>query len=153
MELLLQLGVSALKVGSDDFTNIPLLKQYSATGLPLLISCGMANLGKFIRLFDVTGAMEGKPVVLMLCTSQYPTPVADVNLSKLKLLRQRSQISIGIFRSYPRTLGCSNCIWFRRCSIRKALHTRSSITRPRPLVFRRSQRCSRNGYLRSETPA
>lgn len=86
MELLLQLGVSALKVGSDDFTNIPLLKQYSATGLPLLISCGMANLGEVYQALDVTGAMEGKPVVLMLCTSQYPTPVADVNLSKLKTL-------------------------------------------------------------------
>ncbi len=86
MELLLQLGVSALKVGSDDFTNIPLLKQYSATGLPLLISCGMANLGEVYQALDVTGAMEGKPVVLMLCTSQYPTPVTDVNLSKLKTL-------------------------------------------------------------------
>jgi len=72
MELLLQLGVSALKVGS--------------TGLPLLISCGMANLGEVYQALDVTGAMEGKPVVLMLCTSQYPTPVTDVNLSKLKTL-------------------------------------------------------------------
>lgn len=86
MELLLQLNVPALKVGSDDFTNIPLLKQYSATGLPLLISCGMANLGEVYQALDVTGAMEGKPVVLMLCTSQYPTPVTDVNLNKLKTL-------------------------------------------------------------------
>lgn len=86
MELLLQLGVPALKVGSDDFTNIPLLKEYSATGLPLLISCGMANLGEVYHALDVTGAMDGRHVILMLCTSQYPTPIEDVNLNKLKTL-------------------------------------------------------------------
>lgn len=86
MELLLELGVPALKVGSDDFTNIPLLKQYSSTGLPLLISCGMADFGEVYQALEATGALIGKPVILMLCTSQYPTPPADVNLKKLTTL-------------------------------------------------------------------
>jgi len=44
LDFLLELGVSAIKVGSDDFTNIPLLKYYSKTKLPILISCGMTTL-------------------------------------------------------------------------------------------------------------
>jgi sialic acid synthase SpsE len=86
LELLLEIGVPALKVGSDDFTNLPLLKRYAATGLPLMISCGMADLGEVYDALDATGAMTGNPVLLMLCTSQYPTPPADVNLLKLKTL-------------------------------------------------------------------
>ena len=86
MKLLLELGVPALKVGSDDFTNIPLLKEYSSQGLPLLISCGMADMAEVYQALDITGAFIGKKVVLMLCTSQYPTPSSDVNLNKLKTL-------------------------------------------------------------------
>lgn len=86
LELLLEIGVPALKVGSDDFTNLPLLKRYAATGLPLIVSCGMADLSEVRDALEVTGALEGKPVLLMLCTSQYPTPPQDVNLLKLRTL-------------------------------------------------------------------
>ena len=86
LELLLEIGVQAIKVGSDDFTNIPLLKRYSEANLPLLISCGMADLGEVYDALDVTGALDGKQVLLMLCTSQYPTPPEDVNLLKLQTL-------------------------------------------------------------------
>lgn len=86
MEFLLTLSVPALKVGSDDFTNLPLLKRFSATGLPLMISCGMADLGEVHDALEATGAQDGKPVALMLCTSQYPTPPGDANLRKLQTL-------------------------------------------------------------------
>ncbi len=41
LELLLELGISAIKVGSDDFTNLPLpMEDYASAGLPLILSCG-----------------------------------------------------------------------------------------------------------------
>lgn len=86
LELLLEIGVPALKVGSDDFTNLPLLKRYAAEKLPLMISCGMADMGEVYDALEATGAMSGSPVLLMLCTSQYPTPVEDANLLKLRTL-------------------------------------------------------------------
>ncbi len=86
MELLLEIGVPALKVGSDDFINIPLLQHYSKTGLPLILSCGMANLGEVHEALDSTGAFSENNVILLLCTSQYPTPPDDVNLLKLRTL-------------------------------------------------------------------
>lgn len=87
LDLLLRVGVPAVKVGSDDFTNLPLLASYAETGLPLLLSCGMADLAEVHRALDVVGALDGYPVVLLLCTSQYPTPPQDVNLRKLKTLQ------------------------------------------------------------------
>lgn len=86
LELLLDLGIPAIKVGSDDFTNLELLKQYSATGLPLLLSCGMADLAEIYTSLNEVTAFENYPVALLLCTSQYPTPSEDVNLLKLKTL-------------------------------------------------------------------
>jgi N,N'-diacetyllegionaminate synthase len=86
LDLLLELGVPAVKVGSDDFTNLPLLKRYTQCGLPLLISCGMADLAEVYDALEATGALSGYPIILMLCTSQYPTPPNDANLLKLRTL-------------------------------------------------------------------
>jgi N,N'-diacetyllegionaminate synthase len=87
LDLLLEVGVPAVKVGSDDFTNLPLLESYAATGLPLVLSCGMADLGEIHRSLEAVGALDGYPAVLLLCTSQYPTPPEDVNLRKLATLQ------------------------------------------------------------------
>jgi sialic acid synthase SpsE len=87
LDLLLEVGVSAVKVGSDDFTNLPLLRSYAATSLPMILSCGMADMDEVRSSLDAVGALDGYPTVLLLCTSQYPTPPADVNLRKLATLR------------------------------------------------------------------
>ncbi len=86
LDLLLELGIPAIKVGSDDFTNIPLLKDYSTTGLPLIISCGMANLSEIQQTLKAIGSLENYPTILMLTTSEYPTIPMNVNLLKLKTL-------------------------------------------------------------------
>ena len=87
LDLLLDLGISAIKIGSDDFTNLPLIKQYSSTKLPLILSCGMANLSEICTSLNVIGAFDGYPTILLHTTSQYPTPKKDVNLLKLKTLQ------------------------------------------------------------------
>jgi sialic acid synthase SpsE len=88
LAILLDLPVPAIKVGSDDFTNLPLLKEYAATGLPLIISCGMANQVEIQQSLQTVGALKGYPTVLMLCVSQYPTPLQDVNLRRLATLNK-----------------------------------------------------------------
>jgi sialic acid synthase SpsE len=86
LDLLLELGIPAIKVGSDDFSNLPLLRDYASAGLPLLLSCGMADLAEVHQSLEAVGTLDGRPTVLLLCTSQYPTPPEDVNLRKLHTL-------------------------------------------------------------------
>jgi sialic acid synthase SpsE len=88
LNLLLEIGVPAVKVGSDDFTNIPLLRLYAATKLPLIASCGMADLEEVRASLTAIGTLAGYPTILLLCTSEYPTPPADVNLLKLRTLSE-----------------------------------------------------------------
>jgi len=87
LDLLLELDVAAIKIGSDDFTNLPLIRSYASTGLPLILSCGMADLAEVYQALDAAGTFDGYPAALLLCTSQYPTPPSDVNLQKLKTLQ------------------------------------------------------------------
>lgn len=85
-ELLLSIGVKAVKVGSDDFVNIPLIRRYAKENIPLLLSCGMATEDE-IDLTLTTAGIGEKDMCLFLCTSQYPTPPVDVNIRKLTTLQ------------------------------------------------------------------
>lgn len=87
LDLLLSLGISALKVGSDDFTSLPLLEHYSSTGLPLILSCGMSDLSEVYKALETVGSFDGYPTILLVCTSQYPTPATDANLLRIRTLR------------------------------------------------------------------
>lgn len=86
LDLLLELGIPAIKVGSDDFTNLPLLRDYASTNLPMIVSCGMSDFAEIYNALETIGALDGYPTVLLLCTSEYPTPPDNVNLLKLKTL-------------------------------------------------------------------
>lgn len=87
MEMLMTIGVKALKIGSDDFVNIPLVRRYSKETVPLLLSCGMATEDEIDLTLTCAGYDEGKSLCLFLCTSQYPTPPEDVNINKIKTLK------------------------------------------------------------------
>ena len=120
LELLLDIDISAIKVGSDDFTNIPLLKKYSETDLPLILSCGMADLGEVYTSLDTVGALDGQQIALLLCTSQYPTPVEDVNLLKLKTLANAfPHITLGFSDHTQGNLAASMAIAFGACIFEK----------------------------------
>ncbi len=84
--ILLEVGVPAIKIGSDDFVNIPLVKRYASEGMPMMLSCGMANSDEIQRTIESIKEKNNNPIVLFLCTSQYPTPPEDVNIRKLNSL-------------------------------------------------------------------
>lgn len=94
LDILLGVGVPAVKVGSDDFTNLPLLRSYAQSGLPLILSTGMSDLAEAHQALEAVGALDGYPVILLVCTSQYPTPPDDANLARITTLR-------GAFPSVP----------------------------------------------------
>jgi N,N'-diacetyllegionaminate synthase len=87
LQILLELDVDAIKVGSDDFVNIPLIKKYAETDLPLILSSGMADCAEIFTSLNEVGALDGYPVIQMLCVSEYPAPLKNVNLARITSLR------------------------------------------------------------------
>ena len=86
LDLLLEIGIPAIKVGSDELINLPLLKDYASTGLPIILSSGMANLNEIHDALKIIGALDDYPTILLVTTSEYPTPIEDVNLRKFETL-------------------------------------------------------------------
>lgn len=87
LELLLRLGIDAIKIGSDDFNNLPLIRKYVTSGKPLIMSCGMADLAEIQISLTAAGYYDGYPLVLLLCVSEYPAPAESINLERLSSLK------------------------------------------------------------------
>ena len=131
LDFLLELGVSAIKVGSDDFTNLPLLKYYSKTKLPIIISCGMATLEEIETTLDAIGTLDGYPTALLLTTSEYPTPPQNVNLQKLRTLSQKfPDITLGYSDHTQGNLASIVAISFGACIFERHFTLDNSLPGP-----------------------
>ena len=131
LDFLLELGISAIKIGSDDFTNIPLLKYYSKTKLPIIISCGMATLKEIEETLTTIGTLDGYPTALLLTTSEYPTPPQNVNLQKLRTLSETfPDIPLGYSDHTQGNLASPIAISFGACIFEKHFTLDNSLPGP-----------------------
>jgi N,N'-diacetyllegionaminate synthase len=83
LEILLKIGIPCIKVGSDDLTNTPLISEYAHRGLPLILSSGMASMGDVDAALRAAGWPKRQDISILVCTSQYPTPPEDSNVSRV----------------------------------------------------------------------
>lgn len=81
------LGVKRLKIPSGELVNPLLLRAAAATGLPLIVSTGMADLEETRYAVETLRAANSGPITLLHCVSQYPAEFRHVNLKAIETLR------------------------------------------------------------------
>jgi N-acetylneuraminate synthase len=86
-----RLGVARHKIGSGEVTNLALVRAAGATGKPVLLSSGMSSWDELDAGVDAAGPN----VVVLQCTSAYPTPPERVGLNVLAELRERYGKPVG----------------------------------------------------------
>ncbi len=93
LEFLLELGIPAIKIGSDNLMNYDLLRRCASSGLPTILSTGMAYRSEIVesawKFYDGTAQLS--PVILMVCTSEYPCPMEHANLARIPVLRYETE--------------------------------------------------------------
>lgn len=94
-DLLSGLGVPALKVPSGELTNLPFLRHAARTGLPLIVSTGMATLAEVEAAVDAVAEGGDPGLVLLHCVSNYPADPADVNLRAMDTLAAAFGVPVG----------------------------------------------------------
>jgi sialic acid synthase SpsE len=93
-DLLGRLDVPLYKIASRDLTNSPLVEHLARTGRPLLISTGMSSLEEIDEAVEVVHRHHDC-LVLLQCTSLYPTPPEQVHLRSLPALGRRYGCLVG----------------------------------------------------------
>lgn len=86
--------VPAFKVGSGDLNNYPFLERIAKKGKPMIISTGMSKLEEIVEAVRVI-TKYNKDLVVLHCTTQYPTPKEYANLKAMETLRKELGCLIG----------------------------------------------------------
>ncbi len=97
LEFLYSLGQRIFKVPSGEITNIPLLRRIAEFECPIILSTGMSDVDEIAIAISTlkNSNFDLSNLVLLHCTSAYPTPIEDVNLLAVNSLREKFGLSVG----------------------------------------------------------
>ncbi|MDD5029128.1 MAG: N-acetylneuraminate synthase [Rhodoferax sp.] len=97
IDMLLRLHQQHFKIPSGEITNLPYLRHIGKLGKSVILSTGMATLGDIDAAIDVleyAGTPRAKITVLH-CTTEYPTPMAEVNLRAMQSIQSAFGVAVG----------------------------------------------------------
>lgn len=87
VDFLMQYDIPYLKIASACATDRELLQRCIATGKPLLVSTGMADLALVRKIVGTISNEGGDIACLYHCVSTYPAKVDELNLQAIRTLR------------------------------------------------------------------
>ena len=96
VDFLENLNVPCYKIASFENTDLPLIRYVAATGKPMIISTGMATFVELDETVDAARSAGCNDLVLLKCTSTYPSTPDDSNILTIPEMRSRYGCEIGI---------------------------------------------------------
>ena len=80
------------KIASASLTDDNLLRHHRCYGRPIILSTGMSTIEQIDHAVDVLGTDN---LVLMHCTSTYPSKLEELNLKTIQTFRERYDVPVG----------------------------------------------------------
>ena len=96
VDLLESLNTPMYKIASLETGDIPLIKYIAQTNKPIIASTGASNLDDLDLMVETIRTYNQCELTLLLCTSNYPSEIKDAHLRRLKLLRKRYDLNVGL---------------------------------------------------------
>jgi pseudaminic acid synthase len=96
VDFLEELGVAAYKIASFENTDWPLLKRVAATGKPVIMSTGAAQISDIdegVRVLRSNGCLD---LILLKCTSTYPATPENTHLLTIPHLKNMFNCHVGL---------------------------------------------------------
>ena len=91
------LNFDMFKIPSGELTNYPYLRAIAKTGLPVILSTGMANLDEIEKSINVLVfyGIKKSEITVLHCNTEYPTPMTDVNLKAMLTIKEKLGVNTG----------------------------------------------------------
>jgi len=117
------------KISSFHVTDMPLLEKVSKTKKPIIMSTGMSSIDEIDKAVELIRKYNDQ-LILLQCTSCYPTDDKDVNLAVIPSLRNRYSCPIG-YSGHERGLAiCTSAVTLGACVIEKHFTSDRSLKGP-----------------------
>ena len=89
-----ELEVPAFKIPSADLINLPLLEHVAKKEKPIILSTGMSNMEEIEDAVNTIKRYNDE-LILLQCTSTYPSEHEDINLRVMETLKDRFDVLVG----------------------------------------------------------
>jgi pseudaminic acid synthase len=96
VDFLETLNAPAYKIASFEITDIPLIEYVASKGKPIIISTGIAMEEDIVMALHACHRMNNYDIALLKCTSSYPAPIEEANMSMVADLAKRFNVISGI---------------------------------------------------------
>jgi pseudaminic acid synthase len=96
IDFLESLDMPFYKIASFENTDLPLIRKVASTGKPMIISTGMATIAELGETVSAAKEAGCQDLVLLKCTSSYPSTPADSNLVTIPHLRALFDVQVGL---------------------------------------------------------
>lgn len=96
VDFLEELNTPFYKIASFENTDLPLIKKVAQTQKPIIVSTGMASIGEINEIVDTIRAQGNEQIVLLKCTSAYPSPAEACNLNTIPHLQKTFDVHVGL---------------------------------------------------------
>jgi N-acetylneuraminate synthase len=96
VDLLQSLDAPAYKVASLETGDIALIQRIAATGKPMIVSTGASEIGEIEEAVAAARAGGCKDLILLQCTSGYPTPASESNLRTIPDMAAKFDCLVGL---------------------------------------------------------
>jgi sialic acid synthase SpsE len=94
VDFLENLNVPCYKIASFENTDLSLIRYVAATGKPMIISTGMATFAELDESVEAARAAGCKDLVLLKCTSTYPSTPDDSNILTIPEMRSDTDVKL-----------------------------------------------------------
>jgi pseudaminic acid synthase len=96
VDLLEGLDAPAYKIASPEIVDIGLIEYVASKNKPIIISTGMASLEEIEDAVLACKKMNNNQIILLHCTSSYPTPLDQANLLNMKIIKEKFNTFVGL---------------------------------------------------------
>jgi pseudaminic acid synthase len=96
VDFLEKMNVPAYKVASFEITDIPLIEYIASKKKPVIMSTGVAEINDITEAIDACKSAGSDEIILLKCTSAYPTPLKEVNLLTMPDMALRFNTLVGL---------------------------------------------------------
>jgi N,N'-diacetyllegionaminate synthase len=97
LDYLRSIGISLFKIPSGEITNLPYLRRIATIADTVILSTGMSSLEEVKGALDIllSGSLTLDDVVILHCTTAYPTPLCEVNLLAMNSIKEAFGARVG----------------------------------------------------------